>query len=144
MTIFTEFMPARTVALIEHYYAAFNAGDMDTFLGLLSETVVHDLNQGTREVGKAAFGEFMQRMNRSYREQIADITVMVNSDGTRAAAEYTVSGKYQITEAGLPAAWGQPYALRGGAFFEVQNDLITRVTNYYNLEEWVRQIDVAD
>jgi ketosteroid isomerase-like protein len=34
--------------LVQAYYAAFNAGDMPTFLDLLAEDVVHDINQGER------------------------------------------------------------------------------------------------
>ena len=41
--------------LIEQYYQAFNNGDMDTFLSLLTDDVLHDINQGGREQGKEAF-----------------------------------------------------------------------------------------
>ena len=47
-----------TTDLIDAYYAAFNAGDMDIFLELLTEDVVHDINQGERQVGgEDAIGE---------------------------------------------------------------------------------------
>ena len=36
----------------------------------------------------------MVRMNRNYRERIADVVVCVNGDGTRAATEYVVHGEY--------------------------------------------------
>jgi hypothetical protein len=36
---------------------------MDTFLSLLTDDVVHDINQGARETGKVAFAAFMERMN---------------------------------------------------------------------------------
>jgi len=93
--------------LIARYYAAFNARDMETFLSLLTEDVVHDINQGERETGKAAFAAFMERMNRHYREQLADITVMVAPGGARAAAEFTVLGEYLSTDQGLPPPNGQ-------------------------------------
>src|SRR5262245_30815385 len=107
--------------LIQHYYAAFNAQDMDTFLSLLTDDIVHDVNQGEREIGRDAFAAFMRRMNASYREQIVDITVMVSADGKRAAAEFTVLGKYLKTDAGLPPARGQQYRLPAGAFFDVRD-----------------------
>ncbi|MEZ4368281.1 MAG: hypothetical protein R2939_18680 [Kofleriaceae bacterium] len=44
------------------------------------------------------------------------------------------------TDAGQPTARGQAYRLPGGAFFEVRDDKIARVTNYYNLSEWLRQV----
>lgn len=129
-----------TRELIERYYAAFNAGDMDGFLALLTDDVVHDINQGGRETGRAAFRAFMDRMNRNYREQIVDIRVMTGADGTRAAAEFTVLGEYLATDEGLPPARGQRYRLPAGAFFEVRDGKVARVTNYYNLNDWIAQV----
>lgn len=130
----------QTRELIEHYYAAFNAQDMDSFLSLLTDDVVHEINQGGREVGRAAFAAFMQRMNASYREQVADIVVMVSDDGARAAAEFTVLGQYLKTDEGLPPAHGQQYRLPAGAFFEVREGCVARVSNYYNLNDWLAQV----
>lgn len=129
-----------TLALLERYYAAFNAQDWDTFLSLLADEVAHDVNQGGREVGRDAFAAFMARMNTSYREALSDIVLCVSPDGSRAAAEYLVNGTYLATDEGLPEATGQTYRLPGGAFFEVRGGKIARVTNYYNLQDWLRQI----
>ncbi len=126
--------------LIRNYYDRFNAKDVDGFLALLSEDVVHDINQGGRETGNAAFRAFLERMNRSYDEQIVDIAVMVSGDGSRAAAEFTVLGKYLATDEGLPPAKGQTYRLPAGAFFEIRDGKVARITNYYNLEDWLRQV----
>jgi steroid delta-isomerase-like uncharacterized protein len=131
---------ATAVTLVTRYYAAFNAGDMGSFLELLHDDVVHDINQGAREAGKAAFREFMARMNRHYREQLVDLVVMANSDGTRAASEFTVLGEYLATDEGLPPAKGQRYRLAAGAFFEIREGKIARVSNYYNLQEWIAQV----
>lgn len=133
-------MTADAVALITRYYAAFNAGDMDTFLSLLTDDVVHDINQGARETGKTAFAAFMERMSRHYREQLVDITVMATADGTRAATEFTVLGEYLTSDEGLPPASGQTYRLLAGAFFDIRDGKVARVTNYYNLEDWLRQV----
>lgn len=127
-------------ALVERYYAAFNAGDMATFLSLLTDDVVHDINQGGRETGKDAFRAFMDRMNRHYREQLVDLVVMCNADGSRAAAEFTVLGEYLATDEGLPPARGQAYRLPAGAFFEIRGGKVARVSNYYNLADWIAQV----
>ncbi|HEY0974074.1 MAG TPA: ketosteroid isomerase-related protein [Solimonas sp.] len=129
-----------TTQLIHRYYAAFNERNWETFFSLLSEDVVHDLNQGARETGKAAFRAFIDRMNASYSEQIVDIAISVHADANRAAAEYVVVGTYLKTDEGLPPATGQTYRLPGGAFFEVRDGLVSRVTNYYNLQDWLRQV----
>ena len=131
---------ATTAVLVRAYYAAFNAGDRDAMLALLTDDVAHDLNQGARETGREAFAAFMRRMDTSYRERLDDIVVMTSSDGTRAAAEYVVHGEYLADDAGLPPARGQRYVLPGGAFFAIRDGRIARVSNYYNLEDWIAQV----
>lgn len=130
----------QAITLIKQYYQAFNNGDMDTFLSLLTDDVVHDINQGGREQGKEAFARFMDKMNHHYREQLVDMVVMANEEGTRGAAEFVVLGEYLNTDEGLPEAQGQTYRLPAGAFFEIRDDKVARVTNYYNLEDWVKQV----
>ncbi len=131
---------AKTEKLIRAYYAAFNRGDMDAFVLLLDPRVVHDINQGGSERGAAKFRRFMVRMNRCYKERLTAITVMASRDGRRAAAEFTVRGTYLATDKGLPKARGQRYALPGGAFFTIRRGKIARITNYYSLTLWLRQI----
>lgn len=133
-------MSQTTVQLLQNYYDAFNAQDMDTFLSLLTDDVIHDINQGEREVGKDTFKAFMDRMNRNYKETITDISIMTNPAGDRAAVEFTVLGEYLATDEGLPEANGQTYRLPAGAFFDIQNGKVARVTNYYNLEDWIAQV----
>jgi steroid delta-isomerase-like uncharacterized protein len=130
-------------ALIHAYYAAFNAGDFTAMVALLTEDVIHDINQGSRETGRAAFAAFMARMNASYRERLEDIVVMTEPSGTRASAEFTVHGTYLTADPGLPPAHGQTYVLPAGAFFDIRDGAIARVTNYYNLEDWIRQVEQA-
>ena len=132
--------PDRATELVLAYYAAFNRGDWAGMQALLSDDVVHDLNQGPRETGKAAFAAFQERMARCYREQLREIVVMACPDGARAAAEYVVHGEYLVAEEGLPPANGQAYVLPGGAFFGIRDNLIARVTNYYNLQDWLAQV----
>ena len=130
----------RATTLILDYSAAFKRGDWAAMLALLTDDVAHDLNPGTRETGRDAFAAFLARMDRSYREQLRDIVVMAAPDGARAAAEYVVHGEYLIADEGLPSAHGQRYVLPGGAFFDIRDGKIARVTNYYNLEDWIAQV----
>jgi steroid delta-isomerase-like uncharacterized protein len=113
---------------------------MPTFLSLLTDDVAHDINQGSREIGREAFEQFMQRMNTNYREQIVDLTVMASADGQRAAAEFTVLGEYLKTDDGLPEAKGQTYRLPAGAFFDLRDGKVARISNYYNLQDWLHQV----
>lgn len=125
---------------IQSYYDAFNRGDREAMFALLDDGVVHDLNQGGRETGLAAFRSFMERMDRCYRESLENLVTFTHPDGTRAAAEFLVRGEYLATDEGLPEATGQRYLLPAGAFFELHDGRITRVTMHYNLQDWLRQI----
>lgn len=129
-----------TRALIARYYAAFNADDSAAMLDCLSEDVAHDINQGGRQSGKAAFRDFLAHMDRCYRERLTDIVVMTSPDGARAAAEFVVHGEYLASDEGLPPATGQTYVLPAGAFFEIRDGLIARVSVYYNLADWIAQV----
>ncbi|WP_374090306.1 ketosteroid isomerase-related protein [Methylomicrobium lacus] len=133
-------MNQESIKLIQNYYAAFNAGDMDTFLSLLTDDVIHDINQGKREIGKDAFKQFMACMNHNYKEQLVDMVIMASEDGKRAAAEFVVLGEYLQTDEGLPAANGQKYRLPAGAFFDIRDNKVARITNYYNLNDWIAQV----
>jgi steroid delta-isomerase-like uncharacterized protein len=130
----------QTLELLERYYAAFNAGDRAGMLACLTDDIAHDINQGERQVGKAAFAEFIDHMDRCYRERLENIVVMANDEGTRAAAEFVVHGEYLATDPGLPEASGQQYALPAGAFFDIAGGLIARISVYYNLADWTRQV----
>lgn len=129
-----------SLALADRYYGAFNACDVETMLDCLSEDVVHDINQGGRETGRQAFRAFMARMDEAYSEQLRDIVLMANPDGTRVAAEFTVHGVYKHADEGLPPAHGQTYVLPAGAFLEVKDGRIARVSTYYNLADWIAQV----
>lgn len=135
-------MSARKAAekLVRAYYARFNARDVDGFLALLAKDVVHEPNQGAARKGKQQFRRFIERMNHSYRERARAPAVMVSSDGRRAAATFVLTGEYLRTDGKLPKARGQRYRLRVGAFFEIRRGKIARVSNHYNLKDWLRQV----
>jgi conserved hypothetical protein, steroid delta-isomerase-related len=127
-------------AILEQYYQRFNAGDYEGMLALLTDDVLHEPSQGKPRHGKQMFREFLQHMERCYKEEVIDPVFMVNSDGTRASAEFMLNGKYLVTDSDLPAAKGQTYTLRVGAFFEIRDGKIARVSNHYNLEDWIAQV----
>jgi steroid delta-isomerase-like uncharacterized protein len=127
-------------ALVRAYYDAFNRGDHAAMLALLTDDVAHDPNQGARRTGKPAFAEFLARMQRAYRERLADIVVMVDATGSRAAAEFTVHGEYLEAEEGLPPARGQRYVLPAGAFLTLRDGRIARVATCFNLADWIAQV----
>ncbi len=133
-------MRAKTEKLIREYYRRFNARDVDGFLDLLTDDVAHDISQGKRERGKRAFHQFLDHMNARYRETVHDLAVMSSPDGRRAAAEFKLSGQYLKTDGTLPKACGQRYRLVVGAFFAIRGGRIARISNHYNMKDWLKQI----
>jgi steroid delta-isomerase-like uncharacterized protein len=129
-----------TEALIHRYYEAFNAKDWEGMLACLAEDVRHDVNEGDARGGRDKFRAFLAHMDTCYDETLTDMAVMVSRNERRAAAEFIVNGTYKTTDGDLPPAHGQRYRLPAGAFFEVEDGFIRRVTTYYNLNEWIRQV----
>lgn len=129
-----------TADLIQQYYAAFNRQDWEGMLALLTDDIAHDVNQGGRETGIPAFRAFLARMDRCYSEQVTQLVVMVNEAGNRAAAEFVIEGTYKATDGDFLPASGQRYTLAVGAFFDIRDGKISRVTNYYNLQDWLQQV----
>lgn len=129
-----------TTELIQAYYNAFNEKRFKDMLGFLTDDVVHDANQGGRSVGKEAFTVFLGEMDTFYDEFLEDIVIMTNPDGKRASAEFICNGTYKSTCEGLPLAKGQKYRLPVGCFFEISGSKIARVTNYYNMNDWLKQV----
>lgn len=133
-------MTKDAAALIARYYDAFNAGDHGAMLALVAPDIAHHVNQGGVREGRAAFAEFLSHMARCYEERLEDMVIFADTGGTRAAAEFTVHGRYLADDEGLPPARGQVYQLPAGAFFTLRGGLITRVATHYNLADWCRQV----
>jgi steroid delta-isomerase-like uncharacterized protein len=129
-----------TKSLIAAYYDAFNAGRTDDMLALLHDEIEHHVNEGGIRRGKALFADFNAHMTESYKEILTDMVIFANEAGDRAAAEFVVNGTYLKTDEGLPEAKGQTYRLPAGTFFTIRDGKIARVTTYYNLSDWMRQV----
>ena len=129
-----------TKSLIAAYYDAFNAGRTDDMLALLHDEIEHHVNEGGIRRGKALFADFNAHMSESYKETLTDMVIFASEAGDRAAAEFVVNGTYLKTDEGLPEAKGQTYRLPAGTFFTIRDGKIARVTTYYNLSDWMRQV----
>lgn len=129
-----------TRSLIAAYFEAFNAGETDRMLDLLHDEVEHHVNEGNIRKGRELFAEFNAHMSECYQENLTDMVILTDETGERAAAEFIVNGTYLRTDEGLPSAHGQSYRLPAGSFFTIRDGRISRVTTYYNLSDWVRQV----
>lgn len=134
---------ASAKTLIERYFQAFNAGDHDGMLACVAEDLAHDVEGQGREIGKDRFRWYLGMRARHFRDQVSDLVVMVAPGGTRAAAEFTLRGSYIATREGFPQANGQSYSILAGVFFEIDDELMSRVTEYYDPAAWKAQLSKA-
>ncbi len=114
-----------SIGLITRFLDALNAADTDVALGCLHEDVVLDVSEA-RQFGHAAFRFHLGRRAQQADEQLGDIVVMVNRDGTRAAAEFTRRGTMRM--AGKMGNTGDRYSVSAGMFFAIEDGLIIRIT----------------
>lgn len=127
-------------ALIERYFDAFNASDHEAMLACVTDDLAHDVEGQGREIGKDKFRWYLGMRARHFRDQVSDLVVMVAPGGARAAAEFTLRGSYVWTRQGFPEANGQSYSVLAGTFFEIDDGLMSRVTEYCDLAAWKAQL----
>lgn len=126
--------------IAKRYYDCFNRKDWPGMLALLAPEVRHDANQGNSYFGLEHFKHFLQHMDECYEETLREQVFMANAEGNRVATEFVVEGVYKKTDGDLPPANGQRYSLPAGAFLEISDGKISRVTTYYNLPLWLQLI----
>jgi hypothetical protein len=80
--------------------------DVDGMLNCLDDAVTHHVNEGQVRIGKDAFRSFCQHMNECYRENLTDMVIFSNPDGSRAAAEYVVNGTLPKNRCGITRSAG--------------------------------------
>ena len=115
-----------TRALVRRFLDAVNARDGDSARACLAEDVALDLADGRRAIGDEAFRDFLAERLRRGDETMADVAIMTDEDGGRAAAEFTRRGR-RVSASGAP---GQVYSVAAGMFFEVDDGKITRVSDH--------------
>lgn len=130
--------------LLSRYYEAFNRSDTAAMLDLLTDDVLHEPSQGAARAGKGAFADFLGHMNRCYKERVIDPVLLLSDDGRHGAAEFLLEGIYLESDGDLPPASHQQYRLRVGAFFEFRDGKIARVSNHYNLADWIGQVSQGE
>ncbi len=130
----------QSLEIVKQYYAAFNQKNWAGMIALVDPEIRHEVNQGEVRIGQELYTQFLQQMDESYEETLHDLVFMSNDTGERIAAEFVVHGIYKKGDEGMPPAHGQSYVLPAGAFLEVKNGKICRVTTYYNLPLWLKLV----
>jgi steroid delta-isomerase-like uncharacterized protein len=126
--------------LIQSYYQTFNERDLEGFLKTLHPEVIHDTFLGETEIGVDAFRKYMKMCFDCVKETVRDLKVLSSQDGTDVAVKFTCDGEYIKTVKNYPEARNQKYSVQCHAFFEIRDDLIYRVTSYFNENDWAAQL----
>ncbi|MFN3455220.1 MAG: nuclear transport factor 2 family protein [Pseudobdellovibrio sp.] len=126
--------------LVKSYYQAFNEGETQKMLSFLHHNVEHEINQGKTETGVDIFTQFMKHMDECYKEELKNMTFFVGDKAHKIAAEFDVHGTYLKTDGKLPEAKGQKYVIRAGAFIDIEDSKIKRISTYYNLPRWIEMV----
>jgi steroid delta-isomerase-like uncharacterized protein len=93
--------------------------------------LVHDIDSVERRLGREAYLAFLADRARAYREHAFDIQIMVNADGSRASAEYTLLG-FPLSDAatGQEPDTSQTYRISSGLFFQIDGGRIQRISQH--------------
>ncbi|MFN8354848.1 MAG: nuclear transport factor 2 family protein [Spirosomataceae bacterium] len=129
-----------TLEIVQAYYAAFNRKDWAGMLALIHPEIRHEVNQGEPRIGHETFADFLKLMDECYDETLTDMVFFSEPSNHRVACEFVVNGIYKKGDADLPPARNQSYVLPAGAFLEVTDGKISRVTTYYNLPLWIKLV----
>lgn len=139
-TLSITFAHMNALETVQQYYQYFNSQNWEGMLALLSDDIRHEVNQGEPRIGVQLYREFLRHMDECYQEQLTDMVFFTEPTGTRIAAEFVVNGIYKKTDGDLVPATGQQYILPAGAFLELKDGKIIRVTTYYNLPLWIKLV----
>lgn len=126
--------------LVQNYYQTFVAKDLNGFLALLTEDVIHEINQGPIEKGKALFKTFMEKHFSHGDQAVDDLIILSSPDGKYATSRFNCSGNYTHSEEGFPPASGQFWKIPVVSYFEIRDQKISHVAVYYNLKDWIAQV----
>jgi steroid delta-isomerase-like uncharacterized protein len=130
--------PAKTGAdarsVVEQFYTAYRARDVEAFVALLSPDVVfEDPTFRLRGAGR----ESMRKMATALRAGYSDVSVDVHSmtvDGDAVAAEVTVAAVMT-----RPDGTKRNIKVRGASFFRVRDGLIQKWTDYFDFQTFSEQ-----
>lgn len=128
--------------LIKKYYDSILSQNLPEFLGLLTLDVVHEINQGSTEIGKEKFKTFMTEQFSHGNIKIDDLIILTSADGKYATARFICSGNYSKPIEGFGPAKNQYWKIPVVSFFKINNGKISHVAVYYNKNDWMKQISL--
>lgn len=125
---------ADTESLLRRCFDAFNASDHAAILASVSEEVALDIGYGPRETGRDKLRRLLAERAGHFEDRAGDLAIMTDESGVRAAAEFTLRGRYVATAPGFAPASGQSYSVPASILVEVDDGLITRASLHVDMD----------
>jgi steroid delta-isomerase-like uncharacterized protein len=127
---------ADTASILQAYGDAWSSGDAAQVAALYGESAVReDVPTGTTSDGRAAIEAFAAGLFAVDSDVRLDVTGGFAGESW-AVVEWTFSGIHQAT--------GSEVTFRGVSVLELENGLISRETDYYDLPQMQEQIAAAE
>jgi steroid delta-isomerase-like uncharacterized protein len=125
--------------LFEAFVQAWNRHDLASLDTLIAgDAIAEDLGLGFQGEGPTAFKDFM-RHTLVMIPDLSRSTTNVVAEGSKLAAEWTLSGTYTGDTPRGPVK-GKRFSLRGASAMVTYGGRITRFSDYYNLDQFYRQL----
>lgn len=132
--------PAATPKVVERWAAAWNAHDPAAMAALFTDDGVYeDLGFEWYSGGKAMIASWVEVTTAG----VADVRIeLVDAfqAGHRATAVWNFAGTHTGSFAPDLPPTGRAFSVRAVSVFELEGDLLRRVTDFYNLATWQRQL----
>jgi len=129
-----------SIELVKKYYEEFNKKNIEGILDLCSDNVINEPNQGENQIGKELLRNFFKISWSHFKEDVYDLDILCNQDGSNVATEYTVRGTYFNTKENLFPATNQKYDITCTTLFKFKDNKISKITRYYNTKKWLDMV----
>ena len=128
-------------SLVEQWASVWSSRDVGKVGSIFTDDCVYeDVTMGIVNRGKIELETFA----RGIFEAWPDFTIQLTSRfaaGSWAGAEWTMSATHKGDLPGLPAT-GKRFSIRGATVFELQGEKIKRVSDYWDMVTFLKQIGV--
>ena len=129
----------RTRGVLDDLAAAWTEHDIDKLLSICTDDCIYEdvtmaaVNRGKAEV--KVFGEGVLAAFPDFKLELSSGFILEKA----AAAEWTMSGTHKGDLPGLPAT-GKPFTVRGASICELREGKISRISDYWDMAAFLKQI----
>jgi steroid delta-isomerase-like uncharacterized protein len=130
---------SQTAELLVELAEAWTAHDVDKLLSLCTDDCIYeDVTMAVVNRGKGDLRTFANGVLAAFPDFKMNVTCAVVA-GDGAAIEWTMAGTHKGDLPGMPAT-GKPFTVRGASMCEIQSGRIKRISDYWDMTTFLKQI----